>query len=182
MVYKHNKTWLVILIIILLIVVFKFLIPVSIISGIFRSVMSYEAAEEYFKRHSSELSLVIHYMNEFQDENVFCSKEKGYDMIYIFGLEERMWTEIEDEAVCRAIRVLFSDKCTDISKANGTVSFTLFSKNMNVGGGIVYDISGELNTKFINSEFVTRSKALSASGWYYYYSDFEKWRSEGRST
>ena len=180
MVHQLQKAGLVCLIIILLIVVLKFLIPVSIISGIFAPVMSYEEAEEYFEKHSSELSLVIHYMNEFQDEDVFCSKEDGYGMVY--STKARTWTEIEDEAVCQAIRLLFCDKCTDISKANETVSFTLFSKNMNVGGGIVYDISGELNTKFINSEFVTESKSLSASGWYYYYSDFEKWRSEGRST
>ena len=104
--------------------------------------------------------------------------------IYVYNAHGDVVQLVKDNAVtvCQAIRVLFSDKCTDISKANETVSFTLFSKNMNVGGGIVYDISGELNTGFINMEFVTRSKALSASGWYYYYSDFEKWRSEGRST
>lgn len=156
--------------VIFIIFLFLSLIVGLFIGGCFSSAMSYKDAEHYVSEYSAELFTVVDYLNSFQGEDLFCSKNKGHDMIYHTNTQK--WYEIEEKEVRRAIQCLFDkSRCTRITKTNQTISFTLFSKSTDAGGGIAFTSSDGLDI-----EFLTFSKALSAPFWYYYISDFNKWR------
>ena len=138
-----------------------------IIGGIFTPKLSYRAADKYYKKHLTDLSAIVNYMEIFP-EDVSCSKLHGYGMVYI--KKEQRWQEIENEEICQAIRRVFNEgKCSVIDKSNDTVAFTLFYKNKNVFGGIAYTSADNLEVQYL-----TASKPLSAPSWYYYLCDFNK--------
>lgn len=147
-----------------------YIISGLIIGGVFTHKTTYKEAEASFRKHFTEFSIVAKYMEELPEEHVFCEKSHGYDVINKGAGQG--WQDIKEEVVCQAIQCLFNEgSCTSISKTKSTISFVLFSKNMDVGGGIAYTASDKLEV-----EYLSFSQVLSDSSWYYYVSDYNEWR------
>ena len=81
------------------------------------------------------------------------------------------WHSIENDEVAQALKYLFNEtSCTMVTKEGKTVAFTLWSKNMDISGGVVCSESS------VDIEFLTKLQPLSMPTWYYYVSDFNVYR------
>ena len=82
--------------------------------------------------------------------------------------------KVENEVVRDAIEKLFSRRGYDeIYKGEHTVIFRKWHRGPDWWGGIAYKINKENQLEI---GYVTEFAPLSDDGWYYYESDFNKWR------
>lgn len=149
---KHDINPLTIIIIALVI---SFVISVMLLGGAFSKTLDYRQSEAYFEKYKEELITIKNYAVSAEDFSV-----------------SRNGVVPECEVSGDISYILHRSECKSIAKNGNTLEFHLWSKNMDVGGGIAYCESGEMDENCM----ITQCKALSESGWYYYVSDFNEWR------
>lgn len=140
---------------ILVALVISFVILVMLLGGAFSKTLNYMQTEAYFEKYKEELVAIKDYVVGVEDfsvwrDDVVPECEVSGDISYI----------------------LHRSECKSIYKSGNTIIFHLWSKNMDVGGGIAYCESGEMDENCM----ITQSEPLVDLHWYYYVSDFNKWR------
>ena len=146
---KHNINPLSIIIIAL---AASFVFSVMLLGGVFSNTFDYMQTKAYFEKYKEELVSIKDYAMSVEEDFSF-------------------WRN-SGVALLDASYLLNRSECKSITKNGNTVVFHLWSKNMDVGGGIVYCESGVMNANFM----ITQCRALPENGWYYYVSDFNEWR------
>lgn len=145
--------------------------PGLYLGGAFSKSLNYKESLHYYEKNSTYLSGVVEYMSSLPYEFAHCSSEYG-EKIYC-GVETG-WINIDNNTARADLVHLFdSTCCKNIYKNGDTIEFHLWSKSMDVGGGIAYCESGELNI-----DFLTEAVKLSSSHWYFYVSDYNEWRAK----
>lgn len=141
--------------IVLFALLISFVIVVMFLGGAFSKTLDYMQTESYFEKYKEELIAVKN---------------------YVVGVEEFSVSRNGVVPECNVSGdisyLLHRSECKSIYKSQNTIEFHLWSKNMDVGGGIVYCEDGEMDKNCM----ITQSEPLSEPHWYYYVSDFNKWR------
>ena len=149
---KHDINPLALIIIALVI---SFVISVMFLGGAFSKTLDYMQTEAYFEKYKEELIAIKDYVLTVDEFNI-----------------SRRGVVPECDVSGDISYLLHRSECKSIAKNGNTLEFHLWSKNMDVGGGIAYCESGEMDANCM----ITQCEALPKSGWYYYVSDFNEWR------
>lgn len=82
---------------------------------------------------------------------------------------------IKEEDVALAFNYLFKNGYTGVGKQGNTIYFLKWTRGSNLGIGIIYLINNENQPEL---QYITKLEALSESGWYFYESDYIKWKTQ----
>lgn len=82
---------------------------------------------------------------------------------------------IKEEDVVLAFNYLFKNGYTEVGKQGNTIYFLKWTRGSNLGIGIIYLINNETQPEL---QYITKLEALSESGWYFYESDYIKWKTQ----
>ncbi len=87
--------------------------------------------------------------------------------------------EIDDSLVVEAVKRLWKKGCTHISKNDemNSISFELWYNDQDTACGMLTCIRENEDAQV---EFMTEIKKANISCWYYYVSDYNKWRVNNR--
>lgn len=142
-------------------------------------------AETNYKLNKRYISTVKDYMTSLPYEYVSIS-----DVDYIFPEDGKYGTyyagnedggtegKIEDEKVLKAIDTLLTfGRYDSITKNGNIIEFHIWSTGDDRSGGIVFSSDG--STPQI--EFQTKLEPLSMKNWYYYETDFQKFKEQKES-
>lgn len=128
----------------------------------------YDAVQKHFEQNKANIYLITDYLVSSGYENVYIDTIDGYMLADLNRIL------IGDDDVLFAVRqILTSADYLHIHKQGNTVSLLLWRNDKDVGCGIAYSIN---NITEPDIEFMTQMDPLTADGWYYYVSDYNKWR------
>ena len=105
--------------------------------------------------------------------------DSGYSNIYIQSPTGIMVADLEDvcildPTVSDAINRILENYIM-INKVGNTIYLLQWRSSQDIGCGIAYTING---TSKPNVQFTTELIPISDDGWYYFVSDYNKWRTE----
>ena len=148
--------------------------------------MTLQESEAFFKNNSANIQATVHYL-----------KSLGYDSAGIFfgegiyeGKDELTFHNkndfsisrkpLKDEAVYEAAKRLHENGCHEIYFDIGTnrIEFVLGGA-LEVGWGIALSLDGKNPPEV---DYMTECVPMQEAGWFYYVSDFNKWRIQQKRT
>lgn len=123
-----------------------------------------------FILNHNEINVIVEYMINAGYEDIYISSADG------FMIADLMKIQICDESFLAAVKKLIQDNAyIHISKNGNTISFLQWRGIKDIGCGVAYSING-INAPDI--QFMTELVPIFDAGWFYYVSDYNKWRSE----
>ena len=134
-----------------------------------------EDIESFMEKHGGEIHIINGYLLGLGDSDAIINNHTG---AIVVDFEHRT---VEDEAVREAIRVLWRGGCTSVFKCGdyNAIEYTIWKKTIGqVSCGFVYAIDEGSAPKV---QFQTKLIPLPEDGWYYFLSEYEKWRVEQNS-
>ena len=161
-----------------LLAVFVLLTLTLIPESCLRQPPSVEDVESFMKKNWNEIVVVNDYLLGFENKDVLIYHDRFHDEDEI--LVDLDHQRIEDDAVMEALRSLWKEGCTIISKdihgvePSHAISYDIWTRT--VGGvscGFAYAID---HTQPPELQYQTELVALSIEGWYYYVENYEEWR------
>ena len=133
---------------------------------------SVEDVESFVTENWNDISVINDYLLELGDRDAYISDNDGSILIELHD------GKIEDDAVMQSVQSLWKKGCDSIYKnrERNSISYSLWHRTMGgVECGFEYAID---HTLFPEVQYQTEMNPLSEEGWYYYLSEYEKWRSE----
>ena len=129
---------------------------------------SREDVQEHFDNNKSNIQIVTDFLTTSGYENVYIDTTDGY------MLADLRQIRIGDDAVVHAIKQLLSHNAyLSITKTGNTIYLLQWKSSKDVGCGVAFSVDNESMPEI---EFATQLDALADGGWYYYVSDYNKWR------
>ena len=157
----------------------------SALTGCDDKPMTIEEAEDFYQQNETDIQSVIHYL-----------KSLGYDSAGIFfgegiyeGTNELTYhnkndfsikrNPLEDESIYEAAERLNKNGCHDIYYDIGTnrIEFVLGGA-LEVSWGIALSLDGK---NLPEAAYMTTCVPMQEAGWFYYVSDYNKWRIQQKS-
>jgi hypothetical protein len=142
-------------------------IIVSLVLGViflrilFPTQLSKEATEKDFVKNQDNILLVTDYLINCKDISV-----------YIPNTDSKGYAAIKEAQVINAIKTLFSNGYSVISKDGNTIHFQRSTRFRDFGSGVAYSIVGSEP----QLPFLTKLEPLSEPNWYYYEEDFNEYK------
>ena len=140
---------------------------------------SKENADNIFSTRREEFQLISDYLLSLDCEEVCIDDADG--TLLLFYYEEAANSEvrtsersIESEAIRCAVQHVFSAGCNKIFRNDETIEFLFWTRFNDFGAGIVCCKNAITSPEI---QFLTKLEPLSSTGWYYYETDFNEWRS-----
>jgi hypothetical protein len=124
--------------------------------------LSQKANEEIFIKNRHIILLATHYLINNDDYSIYISGRELKEGAVI----------IEDTQVADAMKTLFSESYSVISKDGNIISFMRHTEYMSFESGIAYII--DVNEPHI--EYATKLEPMSEPNWYYYESDLNEYK------
>ena len=138
-----------------------------------------EKVKEFLTRHREDIDIVVDYLKELEYDSAFAARDWGEPEKIFYEFE---WHDISSEKVRTSIRNLWRAGCTHISKEKdrgNTIYLTLWNRiKESANCGIACTIDGEGYPK---TEFQISCEEIE-EGWFYYYCNYEFYRSHIRRT
>lgn len=154
-------------------VFFGILLLMSFTACGYVSEMSFDGAQDVFDQDREELQAVCDWL-----------LASDYQQIVISSPYEKMFADYSkiriDEKILPALKYLFDKRgYVDVYKdsEDNTICFGIWSESLDRGGGILYAID---NSQMPTTDYMTQCSELSETGWYYFESDYNEWRSNHR--
>lgn len=124
--------------------------------------------QQVFDDHYEDIMLLVSFMETSGYKDIIISDASGT----IFADFSHL--QIQDSDVGNAIEhLLKKGPYIKIAKLDGTISMLQWTGLQDIGCGVLYSENIE---ESIDVEFVTELIPLSEEGWFYYVSDYNKWR------
>ena len=137
---------------------------------------SAEEAKAFLSRHREDIDIIVNYLKELEYDSAFIDVDKDSGRIFY----EFDWHEIPSVNVKNSIYRLRISGCCQISKDAkqeiNTISFMIWTRTMgSVDCGIACTMNGQGKPK---TEFQVSCEEI-GDGWFYYYDDYEEYRTLG---
>ena len=123
--------------------------------------------QKHFKSNLADISTIVGYMIDSEYENIYITDTTGT------MLADLNRVEIDDPDVTDAVNRILKTYVM-IDKIGNTIYLLQWKGVRDIGCGIAYTIDG-INKPQI--QFATELIPLAEDGWFYYVSDYNKWRS-----
>ena len=131
---------------------------------------SINAVRNQFLSNKDEINVIVEYMIDSGYEDIYISSADG------FMLADLVEIKIHDEECGAAIKKLIQgNEYIHIAKNSNTIYFLQWRGLKDIGCGITYSIN---RTDAPEIQFATELVPLFDDGWFYYMSDYNRWRSE----
>lgn len=157
--------------------------------GLFPPAPSYKQMDKYLTENITELLSVAEYLSQFDYDGISIRKYDGgsktmsaYYIEYIPNTNIRQGSNhfdvpIADEKMIEKIEKLFERGFDYIGRSgNEYVNFSKWSI-LDVSRGIMYSLNGgKIEKEVLDADKIIEIKPLSIENWYYYESNFEKWK------
>ena len=131
-----------------------------------------EKINKIFEQNKEDFIKLANYMTDLGCDSIIDSTDGK-----IYRCDTFTYEQINDKEIEKCISHLLSHRIViQASKESNTIQFYMWGHIIQpIGCGAAYSIdgSGELSVQFLLNQ-----EPLSEPGWYYYYSDFNKWRTE----
>ena len=114
--------------------------------------------------------------------------DQGYDACFIsiflnknvgqlFAGKDFKYHDITDQKLKEAVEELFNAGCEiiDMGMESNCIEFELWHNDQDVACGVLYNYNGVESPHVM---YMTQIRSLDRDGWYFYTSDYNKWRSE----
>lgn len=127
-----------------------------------------------FQENQGDFQQIANYFSSVKYESIFIDSD---DEFFWADFHEYPFDEM-DAKVYNAINYLFKEKgYLGISKSNIQlgVEFRMWTDNRSIDCGVIYAVHNDTEPQ---PEFVVELVPLPEEGWYYYVSDYNKWRSQ----
>lgn len=171
--YK-KKFWLILIIALIIVVSITFLVVCAVNWVTDTLAFGKEKAALKMNADWEEISTITDFL--ITVDTPFVSFKKG-DRVNGSQFEitnENMFTDNDTETRNAVARLILERKYKSVIKDKNYIKFLQWTWFMDEGRGVVYSIDG--NEPEI--QYVTLLEPLDRPGWYYYESDFNKWRSQ----
>ena len=133
-----------------------------------------EKTEKQFKRDRESLCIIADYLSDLDYSFVVIDKSGLKNETMFTGAYTR-YQKINDKRVMKSLnKVLCYGKYLTVGKSDNTVFFKKW-KFLEKDRGIAFSINKDEPPAV---EFLVKYEKLSESGWYYYESDYEEWRTK----
>lgn len=127
------------------------------------------SVHEHFLNNYRDIQVVVEYMANSPYEDLFIIDTSGTMQA------DLTWMQIENEEVMTAVNNLLGNgEYIKIIKTGNTIYMLQWTGTRDIGCGIAYSING---TDVPDVQFTTTLVPITEDGWYYYISDYNKWRS-----
>lgn len=122
-----------------------------------------------FKEEKNSFEIISQYLKDLEYSSCFINKDNGE------FFAEFNYHNIDSNIVVGAIKRLWKKGCTHISKDDekNSISFVLWHNDHEMVAGLLICIRENENAQV---EFMTEIKKTYFSSWYYFVSDYNKWR------
>jgi len=155
-----------------------FVVVATLLSGCFGPPMNRGQVEKYFERNKELILLATGYLFDFECDSIFISSSEEEGYMYISGTEGgKKRIQIDNPDAAMSIATLRGDGYTVISKDKGVISYKCYPTMLSKSYGFAYSGDGSKPTV----QFITKLEWLSEPDWYYFETDYEKWRSRNSS-
>ena len=186
------KKAIIILVIILIMMILgygliRWIMPILYLGGIFPPAPSYKQMDRYLTENIQELSCIAEYLSQFDYDNISIRKDNvvsktmsAYSIEYMPDTDIKTGSNhfnlpITEVKVLDAIEKLFEHGFDYIGKdRNEYLDFSKWSA-LDRGKGIAYSLNGYAP---VNLYAVIDLKSLSIENWYYYESNYDKWKED----
>lgn len=131
----------------------------------------------FYEKYRHHLQSVADYFSSFDGMDLTVNADGTYTVRAVAADNltiQRETFSIADDTVKASVRQLFwQAQVKSIHKSGDTVIFLRWTRLMDFGSGFAYAASGEVSSDI---DYLTHAAAMPDTGWYYYESDYNKWR------
>lgn len=128
-----------------------------------------DSVQQCFGDHYNEIQTIVDFLSAAEYENIYISETNGFMQANLTK------TEIPDKSVSSAVSKLLKREYLNIYKSGNTIQFTQWRGSMDIICGIAYSVNG---TDSPQIQYRTALVPLDKEGWYYFVSDYNKWRAK----
>ena len=152
----------------------------SVLTGCDDKPMTIEEAEDFYQQNETDIQTVIHYLQalDYESVGIYIGEGiyEGDDQLILNNSYTIQKKPLKDEPVFEAASRLHENGCHQIEYDTETnsVDFLLW-RSGEVGCGIALSLDGVRPPAVI---YMTSCVSMKETGWYYYVSDFNKWRQQ----
>lgn len=140
-----------------------------IIGGFFNQPVSQERMMDIFKKDYELLHEIVVYCDSIEYEHVRFDMDMQSHEISMSISGENI--EFKNKSIEKTIHTLMNKGYVIIEKYDNNITFQRWA-NMDADRGFVFSLDGEKPTL----QFLIKLKKLNKKNWYYYETDFNKWR------
>lgn len=130
--------------------------------------------DEIFEKDYRELVKMVEFMESLVDvQDAYIDSTDGTMLVHYKDDRIVKDAEISDEDVLSTVSVLMKKGYFNITKHGSTIYFERWRNQFGCSKGFVFSVDG---TGELDIQFLIGRMELDKTDWYYYVSDYEKWR------
>ena len=124
-----------------------------------------------FSRNYDTLQSISSFLAELDYSDIYICRN-GADLSVFFESEPADTSLLDSGNWNSILDFMKNERCSVIIKNDGYIEFQLWS-TLDKGGGVVHCFEGKLPDNIFD---LTELSLLNKKGWYYYESDYDRWR------
>ena len=130
--------------------------------------------DEIFEKDYRELVKMVEFLESLVDvQDAYIDSTDGTMLVHYKDDRIVKDAEISDEDVLSTVSVLMKKGYFNITKHGSTIYFERWRNQFGCSKGFVFSVDG---TGELDIQYLIGVMALDKTDWYYYVSDYEKWR------